>query len=304
MKVSSDCDIQIIIMLNSKYLLLAAATLLLLAGCGKQADEVRFITVDAGIGTMTKVEYIGSNTARFVNGDKISVFAWTGDATTVPQTLVVNGVVNTFDGSKWTPASQMLWDDKSSLHYFLGVSPVRTVTDFKADAYTLDPSSQDASDLMIATNVAGLAPSNTPVPLNFTHALARLDVNLTFRNQWATEPTVSAVTVKAKKTATVDYLAKEVTATGTAEAVAITSAKNNAWSGLQVPQTGVNTITVTIDGKDYVYVHSADIPLVSGNYTTVNLTVGRDQIELSGEMTIKAWISSGDAIEGDAEADD
>ena len=87
---------------------LTSAALLLLASCSKQMEEVRFITVDAGIGTMTKVDYNG-NKAKFVGGDKISVFAWTGDATAVPATRVVDGVVNTFDGSKWTPASQMLW---------------------------------------------------------------------------------------------------------------------------------------------------------------------------------------------------
>ena len=284
------------------YILLFAA--LLTVSCAKQAGQERFITVEAGIGSMTKVEYTGDE-AKFVGGDKISVFAWTGDASAIPATLVVDGVVNTFDGSKWTPASQMLWDDNSSKHYFLGVSPARTVTDFTADAYTLDPDDFGASDLMIAVNKEGLEPSGTPVALNFTHAMARLDVNLTFRNQWAAAPTVSAVTVKAQKSATVDYLSKLVTAsgTGTAEAVALKSSENAAWSGLQVPQTGVNTITITIDGKDYVFTHTADIPLESGKYTVLNLAVGRDQIELSGEIKISNWTSQGAAIEGDAEED-
>ena len=287
-------------MKHTSILIIAA---LALVSCAKQAGDSRTITVQAGIGTMTKVDYNGYK-ANFVDGDKISVYAWTGDATAVPQTRVVDGVTNTFDGSKWTPASQMLWDDKSSLHYFLGISPARTVTDFTADAYTLDPANFAASDLMIATNVAGLAPSDTPVELNFTHAMARLDVNLTFRNQWATAPTVSAVTVKAKKTATVDYLSKAVTASGSAEAIALTAANNAAWSGLQVPQTGVNTITITIEGKDYVFTHTSDIPLESGKYTVLNLTVGRDQIVLSGEIKITDWASQGAAIEGDAEEAD
>ena len=280
--------------------ILLCAALISITGCDKALESSsRNITVKASIGTLTKVEYSG-NKASFVSGDKIFVYAWTGSSTAVVTPLVVDGVTNTFDGSKWTPASQMLWDDDSSQHYFLGISPEHKVTDFTADAYTLDPAQYAASDLMIATNLTGLVPSDTPVELNFTHALARLDVNLTFRSQWSEAPTVTAVTATAKKTATVDYLAKAFSVTGTAAPVALAAAANNAWSGLQVPQAGVKTITVTIGGKDYVFTHTADIPLVGGKYTTVNLTVGRDVIELADAISISDWASQGDVIGGEA----
>lgn len=280
--------------------ILFLAALLAFTGCNKGTDTRPLgLTVKAGIGTLTKVEYQG-NEASFVSGDAISVYAWTGSATTVDTPLVVDGVTNTFDGSQWIPASQMLWDDNSSQHYFLGISPQRYVTDFSSDAFTLDPADYAASDLMIATNLTGLVPSDTPVELLFTHALARLDVHLTFRTQWAEAPVVTAVTATARKTATVDYLAQELSATGTAAPVALTASANDAWSGLQVPQAGVNTLTVTIGGQDFVFTHTADIPLVGGQYTTVNLTVGRDIIELSDAITISNWASQGDAIGGDA----
>ena len=280
--------------------ILLFAALITITGCDKALEGgSRNITVKAGIGNMTKVEYAG-NKASFVSGDKISVYAWTGNAATVGTSLAVDGVTNTFDGSKWTPAIQMLWDDDSSQHYFLGISPEHKVTNFTSDAYTLDPAQYAASDLMIATNLTGLVPSDTPVTLNFTHALARLDVNLSFRSQWSEEPTVTAVTATAKKTATVDYLTKAFTVTGTAGPVALAASVNNAWSSLQIPQAGVRTITVTIGGKDFVFTHTADIPLVGGKYTTVNLTVGRDVIELADAISISDWISQGDEIGGDA----
>lgn len=259
----------------------------------------RTIAVQASIGAMTKVTTTG-NKSVFDTDDAISVFSWTGRADAVPGTLVVNGVKNTLgtDGA-WTPASPMLWQDMAAKHYFLGIFPARTVTDFKADAYTLDPANYAASDLLVATNLTGLQASDKPVELNFDHALARLDVNLSFRNQWETAPTVTSVAATAKKTATVDYLAKKFTATGTAADVALKAASNVAWSGLQVPQDGLRTITVKIDGKDYVYAHPADIPLAGGKYTTVNLILGRDKIELSSEITINDWTSQGDAIGGD-----
>lgn len=280
-------------------LLLTAAAGLVFAACGKLSGSSPAITIEAGIGTMTKVDTDGDK-AVFEAGDKISVYAWLGSATEMPATRVVDGVVNTLgsDG-KWTPASQMLWDDKTSKHYFLGVSPVRSVTSFTADTYTLDPADYAASDLLIATNTGGITPSATPVKLAFDHAMARLDVNLSFRNQWSTDPTVASVTATAKKTASVDYLAKKVTATGDAAAIALKAKDNVAWSGLQVPQEGVRTLTITIDGTDYVFTHTADIPLESGKYTTVNLTVGRDKIDLASDITISNW-TAGSTLNGDA----
>ena len=286
-------------MKHSNILLFSAMAALVLAACGKLSGTPGTITIQAGIGSMTKVDTDGDK-VDFESGDKIGVYAWLGSADAVPATRVVDGVVNTFDGTKWTPAAQMLWDDNSSKHYFLGICPVRSVTSFTADPYTLDPDKYADSDLLIATNDAGLTSKDNPVKLGFDHAMARLDVNLSFRNQWTTAPTVASVTATAKKTATVDYLAKKVTATGDAVGVALKAKDNVAWSGLQVPQEGVRTLTITIDGTDFVFTHTADIPLVSGKYTTVNLTVGRDKIELVSDITIANW-TAGSTLNGDAQ---
>ena len=288
---------------HSQIILIVAAGIMLLVGCAKEQGlaEAGGITVQATIGQMTKVNYTtdGIGTS-FTAGDKIAVYGWTGNANAVPASRVVDGVVNTLGGDgKWTPEKQMRWKPGGEAHYFLGVSPARAITDFAADSFTLDPTKYAESDLLVATNVSGLKAQGNSVALSFEHALAKLNVNLKFRSQWETEPTVTSVTAMAKKTATVNYLAEaKLSATGTAEAVALTASSNAAWSGLQVPQTGVNTITVTIEGKDYVYTHTADIPLVSGSCTTVNLTVGRDRIELANAINIADWTSQGAAMEG------
>ena len=277
-----------------KYL--AAAALLALSACGKLPGQAQRITVQAGIGPLTKVASTG-DAAAFEAGDRIAVYAWLDDDKAVPAVRVVDGVANTLgaDG-KWVPAVPMLWKDASSKHYFLGIWPVHTVTNFTADPYTLDPADQKASDLLLAANLTGIKPTATPVALEFSHAMARLDVNLSFRNQWETTPTVTAVSATAKKTATVNLLTAAVTATGDAAKVVLAKKSDAAWSGLQVPQTGFRTITVTVDGKDYIFTHTSDIPLTAGKYTTVNLFVGRDRIEL-GSMTINDWLA-GTTIEG------
>ena len=290
-----------------KLFILSAAFVAVLAACNREEANApgrgKEITVEAAIGTMSKVTTTGE-AAAFDTGDKIALYAWTGSATSVPAEKVVNGVENTLgtDG-KWTPASPMLWADMVTPHYFIGIYPSRTVSSFTVDAYTLNPSDYEASDLLVAVNTTGLKASENPVSLTFDHMLAKMFVNLTFRNQWSSEPTVSAITVTAKKTATVDYLAKALTASGTAAPVALTMDSNAAWSGLQVPQTDVRTITISIEGKDYVFTHTEDIPLAKGKYTTVNLIVGRDKIEL-GSVSISNWVAGSTIDNGEAQTED
>ena len=242
-------------MKNNCILLIPAAALLLLA-CTKDPafPDSGSITVQAGIGAMTKVTTDGV-ASSFVEGDKIAVYAWTGSAAAVPAERVVDGVVNTLgsDG-KWTPASQMRWKVGTDAHYFLGVSPVRAVSDFTADAVTLS-GDYASDDLLFAKRLEGLTPGTTPVALTFEHAMAMLTVNLKVRNEFGASPAVS-VSATAKSGATVNYLTQAVTATGDASACSLTAVApaptgyTHSFSGIQVPQEGVRTITITVAGQN------------------------------------------------------
>ncbi|MBR4523992.1 MAG: fimbrillin family protein [Bacteroidales bacterium] len=274
-----------------KHIPLIAAALLLLPGCLKEPDAGT-ITVEATVGPATKVAYDGAKSS-FAAGDRIAVYAWTGSAAEVPATRVVDGVVNSYDGSAWTPASLMRWRNGFDAHYFLGVSPVHAISSFTADAYPVDPADYAASDLLFAANLGGVKSGDGAVKLAFRHAMAKLNVNLTFRSQWTSTPEVGAVTVSAKQTASVNYLSQSVGATGDAAAVSLPAlTANSSYSAILAPQDGVRKITVTIAGKDYVYTAGEDIPLASGQVTTVNLAVGRDQyvLELASGITIGDWV--------------
>ena len=305
----------------------AAAAALMLVGCNKGQKELtsKTITVEASIGSMTKVAYTGDKSA-FAAGDNLALFAWMGENTAIPATLVVNNVVNTLDGESglWKPATQMLWDDMTTPHYFMAVSPAREVASFTADPYTLEPAADkfQQSDLLIATSLEGLVATNNPVKLTFDHAMAKLNVNLSFRNQWTpqadlpattnVEAKVDSVFAMAKKSATIDYINKAVTATGESVKVPLNKVQNAAWTTLMVPQAGFRTIRIALKGNDdwlggngtYVFTPSADIPLVSGKYTTVNLIVGRDQITLdekAGGITITDWAAGSVINNGEAQ---
>lgn len=263
------------------------------------------ITIEASIGAMTRATTTG-NTDVFDTGDGVSVYAWTGSATAVPADLVVGGVVNTLglDG-KWTPATPMLWADMVTPHYFLGIYPARTVTDFTADPYTVDNTNYEQSDLLVARQLSGLTATQNPVSLTFDHAMAKLYVNMNFRNQWDAAPEVASCEATAAGSCTIDYLAQTVTA-GEQGAVALAAQDAaegyaRSFSGLMIPQTGFRTVTLTIGGQAYVYTHTEDIPLEAGKYTTLNLIVGRNKIEV-GEVSINDWaegttLSGGQALQ-------
>lgn len=293
-------------MKSLKLIILAAAALTACNNNGLQPNTTKTITIDANI-AQTKLSVSG-NDAAFEPGDQISLYAWINDPTTgQPVERVVDGEVNVLMSSgSWVPEKSMLWYDMVTPHYFIGIYPVRTVADLHAGEYTLDPTDQAASDLLIATNLTGLTANNDPVVLTFEHAMAKLYVNLKFRSQWDGTPTVSSVVATAAKTATVNFETQAVTA-GAAASVSLpdlqTVAKGYAlsYASLMVPQTGFKTLTVTIDGKEFVYTHTTDIPLSSGKTTTVNLTVGRDKIELASDISIKGWI---DDVILDGEAQD
>lgn len=294
-----------------------AVTGLWTAGCSDNNDvpseAAKYITVNTSIGQMTRVATDDDGSQRFEADDQISVYAWTGKATEVDfGNLVVNNSINTYNGTTWTASPQMLWADQGSGHYFIGIYPAKksiasVVTELTADDYTLDASDQEASDLLVATNLEGLSATTAPggmVDLDFDHVMAKLIVNLKFRNQWGGTPTVQGVTAQDAATkAKVDYLNKAVTADDTSKdnisLTALAAPQTGyalSYASIMVPQSGFRSVIVTIGGSDYTYTHSGEIKLESGKYTTVNLTVGRDRIEL-GDVTVNDW-QQGDVING------
>jgi len=305
-----------------KKLVFITLALVCAAACNKAGNNKEVsgtITVNAGI-RETKVVYDG-NKASFEATDNLSLFAWIGDKTAIPAQLVVNNVTNILgtDGL-WAPVTQMLWYDMVTDHYFMAVSPAREVASFTADPYTLDSAAEsyEDSDLLIAVNDAGLKANDNPVQLTFDHAMATLNVNLKFHNQWTegnppsqteiTEALIDSVLVTAKEHATIDYIHKAVTATGENAQVAMNKMKNASWTTLMVPQADFRIITIKLKGNDewlggngtYVFNAPEDIQLESGKVTTVNLIIGRDQITLDKDgIVITDWASQGDAFDGE-----
>ena len=304
-------------MKKKTYLFALMAMALTLGSCSDNENGIggetsKYITVSTSIGNMTRVATDANGGQTFEEGDEISVYAWTGDATVAPETSerVVNNAINKLTNGSWVSTPQMLWKNNRDKHYFIGVYPISAsaISDLSAGEYAFDETKQTESDLLVAVNKDGLSynvDEQQPVPLTFTHVMAKLVVNLTYKNQWGTEgPTVDKVVVgDAVKKATVNYLTKVVTPSVVAEdkadfdMPALTA--NKQYASIIIPQDGVQKITITIGGKDFIYDNGTPFKFESGKITIVNLEVGRDVIKL-GDVNISDWGSTGEPIKGEA----
>ena len=302
-------------MKKKTYLFALMAMALTLGSCSDNENGIggetsKYITVSTSIGNMTRVATDANGGQTFEEGDEISVYAWTGDATVAPETRerVVNNAINKLTNGSWVSTPQMLWKNNRDKHYFIGVYPTAAISDLSTGEYTFDETKQVESDLLVAVNKDGLSynvDEQQPVPLTFTHVMAKLVVNLTYKNQWGTEgPTVDKVAVgNAAKKATVNYLTKVVTPSAVAEdkadfdMPALTA--NKQYASIIIPQDGVQKITITIGGKDFIYDNGTPFKFESGKITIVNLEVGRDVIKL-GDVNISDWGSTGEPIKGEA----
>ena len=301
-------------MKKKTYLFALMAMALTLGSCSDNENGIggetsKYITVSTSIGNMTRVATDEKGGQTFEEGDEISVYAWTGASTVAPETSerVVNNAINKLTNGSWVSTPQMLWKNNREKHYFIGVYPTAAISDLSAGEYTFDVNKQTESDLLVAVNPDGLsysADAQQTVPLTFTHVMAKLAVNLTYKNQWGGIPTVEKVVVgNAAKKATVNYLTKVVTPSAVAEDKAdfdmpVLTA-NKKYASIIIPQDGVQKITITIGGKDFIYDNGTPFKFESGKITTVNLEVGRDVIKL-GDVSISDWGSTGEPIKGEA----
>ena len=121
-------------MKKKTYLFALMAMALALGSCSDNENGIggeasKYITVSTNIGSMTRVATDADGSQTFEEGDKISVYAWTGEATVAPETRerVVNNAINKLTNGSWVATPQMLWKNNRDKHYFIGVYPTKAI---------------------------------------------------------------------------------------------------------------------------------------------------------------------------------
>ena len=291
------------------YYLPVVTALLTLGSCDNETESLgeksKTITVSTKISNMHRLSTDAKGNELFDEGDEISVYAWTGDKNKVPASagLVINNSINRLNANgTWVSTPQMLWKNNIDDHYFIGVYPKRQVDNLTKDLFEFDLTNQTNNDLLAAVNVTGCSfkeDAGNDVPLLFSHLLSKVIVKLSFRNQWGTTPTVDSVIVASVKTqGYVNYLTKEITNPDHISSAPLKlpcESPNVKYASVVLPikqATGdgdASLIEVYIAGKKYTYRNpSGSFVFAPGKYTTINLIVGRDKLEL-GEVAVSPW---------------
>lgn len=290
----------------------AAALLLAMAACSNDEDfnsaymnDPDAVRINATVGEgipISRSNPIGTEEeqAKLNSGDQIGVAAGTQTA-----------IKYKYDGTTWTPVTTgeyLKWETTAmdfSAYYPVGEGISANTFTLPTDQSNLDKLT--AADYMTctATNVA----KADNVSLTLQRKTARVVINTSFKNQFETGYTVTAISVGSNATGYTSGVAA-------GDPVSVSSYKHtdNAFYALLIPTAVINgnatfmTITVTKDDDNTTKKELTvkGIPaLEAGKSYTYNVTVGKDMVEL-GEVKVESWATGsvlGDAMNGnEAEA--
>ena len=301
--------------------LLMMGMMVAMAACTSD-DEV---TASSGEGTNQqplRVSITSSTTTGtpLPTGAKMKLYEWAGSATFTEGSKTANGEYKMLStGVLQEPATPMKWLAANTDHHFLAVSPSRDITNFSADEFLLGSAPESILDLLVWRTGAPVQSRNAnnevnSIDVELHHLMAKLVVNFTLNDE------LQGQTIQYVRARNVNYKAlinytKEL-ADGTPDYLSMVEPdetvqraeyslalkeNTNTYYQVMVPQEGVTTIEITMHtasgDRTYLYTHKdaqgndADIPLKSGQVTTLNLALGRTALTL-GDFTVEPWTTT------------
>ena len=258
------------------------------------------VDIEASIGTATRVTYNG-NAAEFANGDAITLIRVPKDVTPdlVGNNTSTEKTTYTLANGKWSSSPLMLWYEQylETPYDFYAIYPALTSSsDISAMALTGNVSSDD---VMLAKK-GNHTYSDGKVSLAFSHAMAKLVVNLSKLANEVTNTDNLTVEVKALKQYSVSFSDMKVSAIGTSTDLQLAKQANSSaaqqtasltYSLLLPPQNEVTTIVVNDGTRTFTWTNTSALSLVAGKMTTVTLNVGENYV-LFGSVSVENWTPS------------
>lgn len=231
---------------------------------------------------------------------------------------------------QWTPEQQMLWKDATTPVKLFAYAPYQNNSQNLTQVPFSVSTTQD-KDGILNSDLVGFAQNNFQptrhldtdgkVALAMMHKLAKLNVRLTYGNQWGdTPPQVMAVSINGTRISGT-YNATTATFIGVdtqpaAQAISMyanhVAALEDApaytqYEAIILPQeVDLGTALVQIELADntrYVYTPTANHNFISGTETAINLRIGKDNVELADNITVTPWLDATDDKTGDTEED-
>ena len=238
----------------------------------------------------------------FEGGDRIGLYVAQADAPLEIGGNLVNNEALTYNGSRWTAAHTLYWDEGTYnayayYPYIQGVSsiddqPFSVATDQSTAKTATALGGYEASDLLFATS-KGIKASASPINLTFKHIMSKLKIRLVKGEDFEGEmPTTAQVYIhNTVPTATIDLQAGMATryVKGTQQTITAHQDDDYVFSAILVPQRVENRqplVEVVMKGVSYMY--ESKFVFKPGVEHLVNLIITNNpdnvKIEIGGEV--------------------
>ncbi len=239
---------------------------------------------------------------NFEGGDRIGLYVAQADAPLEIGGNLVNNEALTYNGSSWTAAHTLYWDEGTYnayayYPYIQGVSsiddqPFSVATDQSTAKTATALGGYEASDLLFATS-KGIKASASPINLTFKHIMSKLKIRLVKGEDFEGEmPTTAQVYIhNTVPTATIDLQAGVATryVKGTQHTITAHQDDDYVFSAILVPQRVENRqplVEVVMKGVSYMY--ESKFVFKPGVEHLVNLIITNNpdnvKIEIGGEV--------------------
>lgn len=239
---------------------------------------------------------------NFEGGDRIGLYVAQADAPLEIGGNLVNNEALTYNGSSWTAAHTLYWDEGTYnayayYPYIQGVSsiddqPFSVATDQSTAKTATALGGYEASDLLFATS-KGIKASASPINLTFKHIMSKLKIRLVKGEDFEGEmPTTAQVYIhNTVPTATIDLQAGMATryVKGTQQTITAHQDDDYVFSAILVPQRVENRqplVEVVMKGVSYMY--ESKFVFKPGVEHLVNLIITNNpdnvKIEIGGEV--------------------
>ena len=243
-----------------------------------------------------------ATTTNFEGGDRIGLYVAQADAPLEIGGNLVNNEALTYNGSSWTAAHTLYWDEGTYnayayYPYIQGVSsiddqPFSVATDQSTAKTATALGGYEASDLLFATS-KGIKASASPINLTFKHIMSKLKIRLVKGEDFEGEmPTTAQVYIhNTVPTATIDLQAGMATryVKGTQQTITAHQDDDYVFSAILVPQRVENRqplVEVVMKGVSYMY--ESKFVFKPGVEHLVNLIITNNpdnvKIEIGGEV--------------------
>lgn len=238
----------------------------------------------------------------FEGGDRIGLYVAQADAPLEIGGNLVNNEALTYNGSSWTAARTLYWDEGTYnayayYPYIQGVSsiddqPFSVATDQSTAKTATALGGYEASDLLFATS-KGIKASASPINLTFKHIMSKLKIRLVKGEDFEGEmPTTAQVYIhNTVPTATIDLQAGMATryVKGAQQTITAHQDDDYVYSAILVPQRVENRqplVEVVMKGVSYMY--ESKFVFKPGVEHLVNLIITNNpdnvKIEIGGEV--------------------